>query len=261
MFGDRGPKRLPLLRILCTRVAAGADQSGRSRGHGITSLIEREHRDLESLSRLSEHVSVGNLDLVHLEETGVPGEDSPLLFQRSTRESLERAFDDERADARGIALLLFLEIRPGKDEKVVGNVRQRNPHLLAGQVVPVSLLDGHRLNSTHIAAGGRLGQPVRRDLLSSRLRHQIALLLILCAPREEQQAVQSRVHRHVDVLEFLGNHAEADVIHSRAAVLRRHRAAEQAELGHLRQDVPVEPVFAIEFPYLGRHLARAPFAD
>ena len=54
---------------------------------------------------------------------------------------------------------------------------------------------------------------------------------------------------------------EADVVHAGAAVFRRHRAAEQAEVGHLRQDVLVEPVLAIELADPRRHFARAPLAD
>ena len=94
----------------------------------------------------------------------------------------------------------------------------------------------------HVAAGRRLGQAVGRDLLALRLRHEISLLLILGAPGEQRQAVEPGVHRHdhaqrrVDVFELLAGQAERDVVHPRAAVLRRHGDAEQAELGHLRQD-------------------------
>jgi hypothetical protein len=74
------------------------------------------------------------------------------------------------------------------------------------------------------------------------------------------------VHRHdhaqrrVDVLELLARQAQRDVVHAGAAVLLRHRAAEQSELRHLRQDVAVEPVLAIELPDLRRHFARPPLA-
>ena len=69
-----------------------------------------------------------------------------------------------------------------EDEEVVGDVGERDPHLLAGDDVAVALLDRHRLDAAHVAAGGRLGQPVGRDLLPLRLRHEVPLLLILGAP-------------------------------------------------------------------------------
>ena len=98
------------------------------------------------------------------------------------------------------------------------------------------------LDAAHVAAGRRLGEPVAGDLPALRLRDEVALLLILGAPREQRQAVEPGVHRHdhaqrrVHVLELLAGEAEADVVHAGAAVLRRHRDAEQAELRHLRQD-------------------------
>ena len=78
------------------------------------------------------------------------------------------------------------------------------------------LLDGGGLNAAGIAAGGRLGQAVGRQLLALRLRHQVLLLLLLGAPGEQRQAVEARVHRHdhaqrrVDVFELLAGDAERE---------------------------------------------------
>ena len=85
--------------------------------------------------------------------------------------------------------------------------------------------------------------------------------------RQQREAIQAGVHRHddaqrrVDVLELLADEPEADVVHARAAVLDRHRAAEQAQLRHLRQDGGVEAVLAIELADVRRHFTRPPFAD
>ena len=118
---------------------------------------------------------------------------------------------------------------------------------------------------TSLPAAGSV-EPVGRQLLSLRLRHEIPLLLILGAPRQQRQAVQPGVHRHdhaqrrVDVLELLADDAEADVVHAGAAVLLRHRAPEQTELRHLRNDRRIEPVLAIELANPRRDFARAPLA-
>ena len=78
---------------------------------------------------------------------------------------LNAALDDEGADPGRIALLLLLEIGPGEDEEVVGDVGERDPHLLAGEDVAIALLHRDGLDAAHVAAGRRFGQPVRRDLL------------------------------------------------------------------------------------------------
>ena len=52
----------------------------------------------------------------------------------------------------------------------------------------------------------------------------------------------------------------ADVVHAGAAVLHRHRDAEQPEFGHLRQDLRVEAVRAIELLDPRRDLAARPLA-
>ena len=140
---DLDAERLALERVLGARVAAGADQPGRAGGHRVAALVEREHRDLEALALPADEVLGRHLDVVHLEEAGVAGEDAPLLRERAAREALERALDDERAEPAGIALLLLLRVRPGEHEEVVGDVRQRDPHLLAGEDVAIALLDGH----------------------------------------------------------------------------------------------------------------------
>ncbi len=78
-----------------------------------------------------------------------------------------------------------------------------------------------------VAAGRRLGQAEGRDLPPLRLRNQVALLLILGAPRQQRQAVQADVHgedhaqRRVHVLQFLAREAEADVVGARCRRTRR----------------------------------------
>src|SRR6267143_945792 len=113
VLADLHAERLPLLRVLDARVTARAYQPGRTGRHGVAPLIEREHRDLETFAGLAEHVRVGHLDVGHLEPAGVAREDAPLLLHRPARESLERALDDERAEAGRVALFFLLEIGPG----------------------------------------------------------------------------------------------------------------------------------------------------
>ena len=208
------PNVLRSQRVLRRRVTARADQPGRTGGDGVAALIQGEHRDLEAFAGLAEQVALGHFHLVHLEVARVAGEDAPLLLQRAAGKALEPALDDEGGNARDVALLLLLEIGPREDEKVVGDVGQRDPHLLARQHVPVAGLDRHRLNAAHVAARGRFGESVGGDLPALGLRDQITLLLILGSPGEQGEAVQAGMHRHdhaqrgVDVFEFLARQSE-----------------------------------------------------
>src|SRR3954454_2700905 len=60
MLADLDAERLPLLRVFHARVTAGPDQAGRARRDRETSLIQREHRDLESLAGSAHHVLGGH---------------------------------------------------------------------------------------------------------------------------------------------------------------------------------------------------------
>ena len=168
----------------------------------------------------------------------------------------------------GSRCFFFSVIGPGDDEEVVGDVGERDPRFLAVQDVAIALLDGGRLDARARRCRRRLGQPVAGDLPALRLRHEIPLLLILGAPRQQRQAVQAGVHRHdhaqrrVDVLELLAGQAEADVVHAGAAVLLRHRDAEQTERRHAAEHaIAIEAMLPVGFPDVRRDLARAPLAD
>ena len=114
--------------------------------------------------------------------------------------------------------------------------------------------------------GRWLGQAVRADQRAMRLRNEILLLLRFGPPRQKREAVQRDVHRQDDphrrvgVLELFACDAEADVIHPRASILRRHADAEKPKLGHLRQERAIERVRTIELLDAGRHFARRPLA-
>ena len=168
----------------------------------------------------------------------------------------------------GSRCLLLVDIGPGKDEEVVGDVGERDPALLAGQDVAAALPDRRRLDGARVAARRRFGEAVAGDSAALRLRHEIPLLLILGAPRQQRQAVEAGVHRHddaqrrVDVLELFADEPERDVVHPGAAVLCGHAT-------------PSSPSFAIppstrsrskrccrSFSLMyGRDFARGPLAD
>src|SRR5262245_564120 len=106
MRTDLHTKRLSLPSVVYARVATGANEPCGTRRNRVAPLVEGEHRDLEPFALLTDEVLSGNLYAVHLEMAGVPREDPPLLGQGAAGKSFERAFNDEGAHARGVALLL-----------------------------------------------------------------------------------------------------------------------------------------------------------
>src|SRR4029078_8742835 len=164
------------------RVAARVAETGGARSNGEAALIQRKHRDLEAFAFTTQQILLRHLDAVHREVAGIACEDAPLFLDRTARKTLERSLHDERADAGGIPLLLLLQIRPREHQEVVRDIRQRDPALLAAHEVPVTLLDGRRLNRARVAARARLGEPVAGNLAALGLGHEVALLLVLRAP-------------------------------------------------------------------------------
>src|SRR4051812_5869432 len=112
MLSDFDAEGVTLFRVLHARIAAGANETGRTRRNGEASLVEREHRDLEALTRFAHQVFLGDFNVVHLEPAGVAGEDAPLLLHRPRRKTFEAALNHEGAETGGVARFLLLEIGP-----------------------------------------------------------------------------------------------------------------------------------------------------
>src|SRR4026209_1355507 len=99
-----------------------------------------------------------------------------------------------------------------------------------------------------------------------RLWDQISRLLIVGAPREQRETVQTHVDRNnhtqrrIEVFKLLARDTERDVIHPRAAILLRDAAAEKPELRHLRQQAAVELVRTIEIVDSRCNRASTPLA-
>ena len=66
--------------------------------------------------------------------------------------------------------------------------------------------------------------------------------------------------RGIDVLELFARQAESDIVHARASVLHGHGYAKQTQVGHLRQDLRVERVRAVQFLDPRRNFAACPLA-
>src|SRR5205085_5085215 len=98
------------------------DYASRSRGHGVAPLLQGEHRDLEALALLADHVLGGHADLLQGEVAGVARAYAHLAVNRPRREPLHPALDDEAGHACVVALPSLLLVRPAEEEEVVGHV-------------------------------------------------------------------------------------------------------------------------------------------
>ena len=67
--------------------------------------------------------------------------------------------------------------------------------------------------------------------------------------------------RRVGALELLADHREADVVHPAAAPLRVDRGAEEAQLGHAREDLAVDLALLVPLADVGLDLGLGELAD
>ena len=114
--------------------------------------------------------------------------------------------------------------------------------------VGVALTPRGRPHRGHVGAGGGLGQPEAGELLAARLRHQVALLLLLGPVAQQRERVQpdvdgdQRPERGFAALDLLARERLGDEVEPGAAVLLRDDDSEHPELGHALDRPHVELV-------------------
>src|ERR1044072_4677523 len=261
MVGYLRPERLALQSIRHGRVARGTDDAGRARRHRVAPLLQSEHRYLEALALLANHVLGRHAHVLQREVAGVARADAELAVDGARSEAGHRAFDDEAGHATVVALATLLFIRPAEEEEVVGHIGERNPHLLAVQDPLVALAPRGRARADPVPPRAPVAPTAGRELFALRLRYEVLALLLLCAPRVERQRVESRVDAHHDAqgrihrFQLLADEAERDVVEARPAVLFGDADAEQAKLGHLVEHGAVELLLLVPLLDVRRHLA------
>ena len=209
------------------------------------------HQHAHAFVDFADAVRIGNLAVVEHELAGVRAAHAELVELLRGRETLHAFFDDEG----GHAARAGRAVRGAHvDEQHVGVGSVRDPHLRAvGDPAIAFLLGaaGHRADD--VGAGARLAHRERADefaaaelrqvLASSARRSRCWTMFCThrfeCAPYErptEPDAARDFLHRD-DVRE---------IAELRAAVVARHRDAEQAHLAELLPQVGRERVLAID---------------
>src|SRR6476661_4520335 len=72
MIRDLGSKRLTSICIGNRCISRSANNTGGARSNRVASLLQGEHRDLEPLTFLSNHVCLRNTNVLKRKVTGVP---------------------------------------------------------------------------------------------------------------------------------------------------------------------------------------------
>ena len=154
-------------------------------------------------------------------------------------DSLLKPGNDALDDERGDPAMALRAVDVGEGQDVIGSVAQADPDLGPVEDVPIAVAPGGGDQVGGVAAHARLGEPERRELLASRLRRKVALLLLLGSPLEQRQRVQAGMHREDDAergvgaLHLLAQQREGDVVHAGPAVSLGDRQAQQALGAHL----------------------------
>src|SRR5512143_3768141 len=105
---------------------------------------------MKSLADISQYVFSGDFDILHGNPAGVAGAHAKLAVDRAGGHAGKSAFDDEGSEAAMIARFLLLEVGPGKDEEIIGDIGEADPHLFAVENIPVSFFDGGGLNANSV---------------------------------------------------------------------------------------------------------------
>ena len=140
------------------------------------------HRDVPAVTgrtehRLARHPDVGEEDLVELRVAG----DLP---QRTYLDARGVHVDEQVGQP---AVLLGLGVGTDDEDAPVGDVRPARPHLLAVDDPLVAVEDGPGLRPGKVGAAAGLGEALAPDLLAGQQRSQVALLLLVAAPRDDRR--------------------------------------------------------------------------
>ena len=177
-------------------------------------------------------------------------------MERAGRQAGHPALEHERRHA----LVLLAPVDRGEDQEVVGDVRQRDPDLLAVEPVRVAVSASRRLEVPGVRPDAGLGQPERGQLLATRLRDEPALALLLGPPLEQGQRVEPDVdalddtERGVGTLQLLAQDPEADVVHPGPAIRLGDRGAQEPELAHLGEDLAMDLALLVPLADVGQDL-------
>ena len=163
----------------------------------------------------------------------------------------EKPVGGGRDEEAGEPAVLLLRVGLGEDQRDLGDVAERDPHLLTAD--PPAAVDLRRAGPEvgGVGAGVGLGQPEAAEDLARAETGQPALLLLLAAPALDRAGDERGLDRDdgaggaVGAADLLDDQPVADVVEAAAAVLLGDRRSEVAHLAELRCELDVEALGAV----------------
>ena len=196
---------------------------------------------------LPEHVLLRHLHALEHELAGRRAAQAELGLDAAGGTALHRLrLDDEG----GHAFVARRAVGVGVQEPGVADMRLRDPHLVAVDLVMVALVDRVRLHAGDVGAGVGLGHGEETELRAGDPAGDVFCLLLGGAELGDGQGGAEVLHverqpprgRHLG--DLLGHQHRFHEPHAAAAELLRQRAGEEAEGAHLGDAIGLELVFA-----------------
>ena len=189
-------------------------------------MQQRRHRDLPALADRAEQVLLGHLDVAEedLVELGVTGD----LPERPHLDAGRVHVGDHVGQVVVPALVGQAET---DEDAVVGDVRERRPHLLPVDEEVVAAILDPRADGRQVAACVGLREALAPDLLGAQDLREVALLVGLTAPRHDRRPRHAEAD-HAEVRRCLG--ARRLLEEDRLVAVRRAGPAELLRPGETR---------------------------
>ena len=185
--GERDAELLALLRVLDRGVDAAVADPDAAGGDAVAAVVERAHRDLEAVADLAEQRRRRATSTESSEISAVSEERRPSLPWISwvVKPSLSVG---TRKQAR--PRCFFVRVGLGEDQRHVGEVGERDPHLLAADRPARVGLGRAGAEVGGVGAGVGLGQAEAAERLARAEPRQPGRLLLLVAPALDRAADQ-----------------------------------------------------------------------
>ena len=228
-----------------------------------TPLVERAHHDVEAAIERSQQRICAKPDLIEMQRSHRRGALAHFLFFLAARHTILVEIDDED----GHAAIAEGGIGARQHVGEIGNGRIVNPHLGAGKPEARSVALSRRPDTGNVGAGLGFGNAIGNPLAGAECVSQIQSALPLIAMHRQKRADQFDEpaligDRGIAARQFLHHQGIGKRIEPGAAIVIRHRDAEQAELRHFTIDVGgkgfafIELARARAYPTLGKASRR-----
>src|SRR5438067_3361726 len=162
MVRDLGAECFALVRVSNRRITRSANNSRGAGGDSKSSLLERKHRDLETFAFFAYQILFWHAYVLERKVSSIAGANAEFAVNCSRSESFHSTLNDETGHSGMIAVPSFLLICPAKEKKIVGSVRETDPHLLACYNVLIALTPRTRSSAYDVRSGACRSPSVSR---------------------------------------------------------------------------------------------------